>query len=254
MEVAGLPSNLLPSDKRADLVIYSIDPASRPDTICDVRTCLPSLPHLLKSASFTPGHAASHGQRAKIRDWHLTATLCHCAFAPLAFEDGGRVGPYVSNLINGSISHASSNKSECAARQTLIWRDLSITNTRGVADTILRTPPIEPDPHSLTLLHRNSVLTDLPPPLFPLARTPRLPPPPGPSTPRPSWLRRDPRVSSAQATAHCPASLYAGPPSSFRSYLTDHIPPSSVSDNSYYSCGTSLPTLEPACLSLFDRA
>ena len=45
----------------------------------------------------------------------------------------------------------------------MIWRDLSITNIRGVADTILKNPPPEPDPNSLTLLHRNSVLTDLPP-------------------------------------------------------------------------------------------
>ena len=163
VEVAALPSERLPHKKRADLVIYSADPSTHPDIICDVRTCLPSLPHLVKSASFTPGHAAASGQRDKIKDWHLAAALCHCAFYPLAFEDGGRVGPYVTTLINGSISDASSNKGECAARQALIWRDLSITNMRGVADTILKNPPPEPDPDSLTLLHRNSVLTDLPP-------------------------------------------------------------------------------------------
>ena len=201
VEVAALPSERLPSEKRADLVIYSADPSTHPDIICDVRTCLPSLPNLVKSASFTPGHAAARGQQDKIKDWHLAAALCHCAFYPLAFEDGGRVGPYVTTLINGSISNASSNKSECAARQTLIWRDLSITNIRGVADTILKNPPPEPDPDSLTLLHRNSVLTDLPPPLFPNSRAPPLPPPPGPSVPRPTWLGTHPQVQPLRATA-----------------------------------------------------
>ena len=223
VEVDGLPSNRLPSNKRADLIIYSPNPASRPDTICDVRTCLPSLPNLQTASSFTPGHAASCGQRDKIRAWHLTATLCHCAFAPLAFEDGGRVGPYVSNLINGSISHASSNKSECAARQTLIWRDLSITNTRGVADTILKAPPLEPDPQTLTLLHRNSVLTDLPPPLFPHTRAPPLPSPPGPTVPRPAWLRQDVRVVDVLASAPLPVPT---PPPSDSPPTTAHPAPS----------------------------
>ena len=46
VEVAGLPSERLPSQKRADLVIYSADPSSHPDIICDVRTCLPSIPKM----------------------------------------------------------------------------------------------------------------------------------------------------------------------------------------------------------------
>lgn len=131
------PPSRLSTNKRADLLITSPEQAL---TLGDVRTCVTSESSVVSLAASVPAHAAHQGQKKKEADWSEIAHYSGCAFAPLAVEDGGRLGPALVNLISRSILSYSTSNREAALSMVSARQRIHVANIKGVADTILRNP------------------------------------------------------------------------------------------------------------------
>ena len=97
----------------------------------DVRTVIPTMPSYLRNGLPQPGAAAEAEARKKIDKYSQRCQVQGDSFAPIVIEDGGRLGPHLTDLlfqISSSLTEDGGGKGF-----DMYWRQrLATRNLRGL--------------------------------------------------------------------------------------------------------------------------